>query len=369
MPRHPKSKEKMSKAWWLFVAALMASWMFFAGNLYALKTEILSARPMTIGTSLGAILRPCLKNVYTDACWNSAIGRAVNTFPEEQVLKWVDREFTVAVSNRAFCHPAAHLVGQHAFLKQTSVSAAFASGVINGQVCASGYFHGVLEGAISVIDRTQLLTLVPSLCAPFQGDQDKLNYYNCLHGLGHGFVNLHEKSWLKALDDCMLLTGDWEQRSCASGVFMQNVIAEISSTGHASDFRKDDIHYPCSIVDTKWKNTCYLTQVGHWLTLFTDAKKIEMGCRNAAPYERNCFISYGNNMANWYRGNEIKVIEACTDLPSGVQNCINGAAMDYVYHYHGRTEADQLCAAAPAAWRDDCLKTITTISERNSINS
>jgi hypothetical protein len=99
-----------------------------------------------------------------------------------------------------------------------------------------------------------------SICSNLPGrDTRSFNYYNCVHGLGHGLMYVEGHNLFKALELCDKLTDDWDSESCYGGVYMENVIA--NGKDHISKYLKeDDLLYPCNVVDEKYKQQCYLMQ-------------------------------------------------------------------------------------------------------------
>src|SRR5206468_2613061 len=90
-------------------------------------------------------------------------------------------------------------------------------------------------------------------------------HYNCVHGLGHGFMGVLDNEVFKSLETCDTLTDDWERESCYGGVFMENTMSE-ENPGNLSKYLKPDQPlYPCTDVETKYKNECYKMQTSHAL--------------------------------------------------------------------------------------------------------
>src|SRR5262249_55019927 len=122
------------------------------------------------------------------------------------------------------CHPLTHVIGREAALSFKDVSSAYTHG---DSFCWSGYYHGVLETFLGRIGRDHLTDQINNICSDLNADgKYSFNYFNCVHGLGHGLMAITDDDLPTSLKYCDALKGDWEQQSCAGGVFMENVIAD-----------------------------------------------------------------------------------------------------------------------------------------------
>ncbi len=152
----------------------------------------------------------------------------------------------------AQCHPITHVIGREAALKFSNVSDAYTEG---DSYCWSGYYHGVLETFLNKIGRENLVSKIDTVCAGIEGkSRYSFDYYNCVHGLGHGVMAITDTELFESLSYCNNLAGDWEQKSCASGVFMENVI--VDNLNHFTKYLKpEEPPYPCTATTDKYKET------------------------------------------------------------------------------------------------------------------
>jgi hypothetical protein len=127
-------------------------------------------------------------------------------------------------------------------------------------LCDGGVFHGIFQGYFSTqhlvphLDSNKII--ISKLCPATQEDQNLLDRWNCTHGIGHGLTDLYDYNTTTAVVRCNDLTVDWEQISCAKGVFMENNVHFIQ-TGQ-SDFNNSDIYYPCDKTVKKFGPECYI---------------------------------------------------------------------------------------------------------------
>jgi hypothetical protein len=189
------------------------------------------------------------------------------------------------------CHPLTHVIGRTSAEKFSKVSEAYTEG---DSFCWSGYYHGVLETFAHRIGLQNLPGQMNNICADLNSDgKYGFNYYNCVHGLGHGLMAITDDQLFKSLDYCNGLKGDWEEQSCAGGVYMENVIAD--GLNHVTNYLDPKRPlYPCSDSPDKYKNTCYLMQTSYMLKIDGgDFSKTFQWCRDAGQYLATCDQSLG----------------------------------------------------------------------------
>src|SRR6185295_8507310 len=92
----------------------------------------------------------------------------------------------------------------------------------------------------------------------------------CLHGIGHGIMAWSGYALPDALRHCDALEPG--RQPCYTGVFMENIVGSLDShhSGQpaGSRYLSNDPQYPCTIVDDKHKESCYLLQTSRMLQLF-----------------------------------------------------------------------------------------------------
>ncbi len=122
---------------------------------------------------------PCLQQRYQTATLNQGVPRAF------AILK---AAYTVDAAVRADCHQLAHVIGRAAADIAKTVDQAYAQG---DNFCWSGYYHGVMESIVTRAGATKLAVLLPTICASIKAQKPYTFYhYNCVHGLGHGIMDV-----------------------------------------------------------------------------------------------------------------------------------------------------------------------------------
>src|SRR5437867_2527136 len=105
-----------------------------------------------------------------------------------------------------------------------------------------------MERAVSLMGIEKAEKSLNNFCTQIPGkDHYSFDYYNCVHGLGHGIMSITRNELFDSLKICDNLTGSWERQSCWGGAFMENVMAD--NRNHTTKYLKlDDLLYPCNAV-------------------------------------------------------------------------------------------------------------------------
>src|SRR5437016_810394 len=265
------------------------------------------------------------------------------------------------------CHAITHAIGQAAVRKYSNVADAFAYGE---NACGSGYYHGVMQGYALTLGREKLLSDLDAVCAAVPGKQRKsLDYFNCVHGLGHAIMAVRTDELFDALHDCDGLTGSMEQNACVNGVFMENLIVDGAHGGHYSKYLKPgEPLYPCTAVAEKYKAECFDMQTSYALgAVQGDFAKVFALCAGVGvPFRNNCYQSLGRDAATISRDQVAPTVATCK-LGRGRDQrayCVLGAVLDFVYYHHSDEQAKALCAAIDRDLREGCRSAITRLVGR-----
>ncbi len=259
----------------------------------------------------------------------------------------------------SICHPLMHVIGREASTNYKTVSEAFTKG---DSFCWSGYHHGIMEGIIEKIGRENISSEINTICADVPNKENyTFDYYNCIHGLGHGIMAEFEDDVPISLKMCDGLIGNWEQQSCYSGVFMQNIIdsTNVANTSNTVKYLKpEDPMYPCNMVEEKYKEQCYLGQTSYALqvTGYNLKKVFDMCAETEQPYRNICNQSMGRDIAN-QASHEPRQTKNNCELPNDMNdttNCIIGATKEIVSYYHSDKEAFEFCSILDTDYKNIC---------------
>lgn len=253
------------------------------------------------------------------------------------------------------CHQLAHGIGNVAARSYADIADAFVNG---DAICWSGYYHGVVEEFVHERGKDTFTNNADRMCANIKDkERYSFDYYNCVHGLGHGVMAVTKNELFESLALCDNLTGDWEKRSCYGGVFMENVMVD-NRNHYAAYLKPDDLLYPCNAVGHAYKEECYKMQTSYALTKNgRDFNGLFELCAGADPDFRNtCAQSIGRDAS----GSSVSDVEktkttcALADTDDQHANCIIGGVKDFVSYFHSDIQAREFCFAIPSRFQSTC---------------
>jgi hypothetical protein len=195
---------------------------------------------------------------------------------------------------RAACHQLMHGIGRDAGRRDGI--RAFGDGA---ESCSSGFYHGVVEAVMSRIGAPRIAREAARVCAAFrERGRHGAAHYNCVHGMGHGFMELHAGDVFRSLKACGVLPDRWEQRHCEGGVFMENLTASANPERPSRHLRPDQPLYPCTAVARRYKHDCYMKQTAYALYLRDDDFGAVFALCGASPdvaFRPDCFQGVGGD--------------------------------------------------------------------------
>jgi hypothetical protein len=257
------------------------------------------------------------------------------------------------------CHPLSHKVGNIALHVYGSIPAAAPEYL---PTCSSGYYHGLLEEYLA--NAPSYEQGVKTAC----GDPETevfFNWFQCMHGTGHGIMQFRADDVPQSLADCDLIDDVKQAREiCYGGVFMENITTD-EKTGHKTKYIKaDDPLYPCDApeIADKYRSACYFLASSQILKVngynmrdaFVQCAKVE------DQYRWLCFQSLGRDVSGTTLRNNDLVIEECqyaTD-PTDAGNCFYGVVRDYINERGEFDTGIALCAQVPEAYKQNCYNAV-----------
>ncbi len=305
-----------------------------------------------------ALLVPCGTDSTSFVCYQNYYTNLVEQKGVATAFADLKKEYELSGYVRSQCHPLTHVIGHSAVTLYPEVSTAFEHG---DPFCWSGYYHGVMEEIVEKTGTDKITSKLDNICSGISGKESySFDYYNCVHGLGHGLMAITENELFDSLKYCDNLSGSWEEASCYGGVFMENVM--IDNRGLFTKYLKPaEPLYPCNAVDERYKSSCYLMQTSYMLkVLGQDFGKVFAQCRLADKnYVGICFQSLGRDASGQSLSNA-QATKAKCDLGADYNeksNCIVGAVKDFVSYYHSDVQAKSLCQSLDADLQEICLNT------------
>src|SRR5262245_26037855 len=186
-------------------------------------------------------------------CYLQAFGNLAFREGPRQALALLRQKIATDPAIEATCHPIAHTIGAGALLRfHGNVGKAFGEG---DPTCGSGYYHGLLQWKLAGVTPNKVASVARTVCSNAKIRANAYDYYQCVHGLGHGLMLYTRYDLPQALRLCHQLATSYDSISCTGGVFMEN---QQSSYGIRSKYlKKDDLLYPCDVVKDRDKLYCY----------------------------------------------------------------------------------------------------------------
>ncbi len=326
-----------------------------------------SAIPVAQG-AVGGTFHPVAGNFQPDSttleechdrfvCLEQAFGNvAFGQGPKRALALFGDRvEKDTAVERD--CHRIVHTIGSATYARfDGNIAKTFAAG---SSICASGYYHGILERAfVGLTTKAELAAAARKLCLGVGIRRRSFLDYQCRHGLGHGFMIQTGYALPTALSLCSEIGTGWDRVTCTSGAFMENVSTRF---GYRSSYLNEkDLLYPCDSIQVRYRKSCFVRSTTWILQMnkndFAEAARV---CRTAgrkwAPF---CFRGFGRDAVVEATYSDLKKVHRlCRLAESYLNDCLYGAARTFSdgSALNGVKLAARFCAVGPRAQRDACV--------------
>ncbi len=274
-------------------------------------------------------------------------------------------------------HMFVHMVGQEAYAVSGNPTQAFLG---CRDTFGSGCYHGVLQMHLKRLGNLTDQAVRDVCHKTIDTQSSEFLRYQCLHGVGHGLMLHFERDVELSLKNCDALETDRDRESCYGGVFMENFGAThghhapggdtAQAHGHdhgghsgpakkprVSGLRADDLHYPCSAVDDKYKRACYFLQTSAVFKLVgQDYIKVFKTCDQAPKQHiETCYRSLGRDISGYTLNDPKKVSELCMlGSEPYIGYCYIGAVQDFVNNTASPDTGMTLCATLPNEYKRDC---------------
>ena len=252
-------------------------------------------------------------------------------------------------------HLYAHSIGLAAFRGADQVGATFGECT---PIFQSGCYHGVIQSYFVDLmgakgPEAVTADAVNALCASYRGNAaTRWLLFQCVHGIGHGFATVHQHNLPRMLAGCDLLRESWERDGCYGGAFMENVVQATAphhmvgrpeeagdehagmdhgdmagmdheAMGHGTSateapykmLDKDDPHYPCNTLDSRYLRSCYGMQTSAILWFNGgDVPATAKACDGAPEEVRTaCYQSLGRDISSYTLQNHARAAQLCSN--------------------------------------------------------
>jgi hypothetical protein len=292
-------------------------------------------------------------------CLEQAFGNMTFKVGPKPALTRLQSMLTSDSAIAADCHRIAHRMGSAALTRfKDRVAPAFIAGT---PVCASGYYHGIIERAFLGQPTDKLDVVARQLCSDPQINSQRFLAFQCIHGLGHGLMIYTGYDMPASLKTCDGLRSGFERVSCSGGVFMENFN---SSYGVTSKYlRKDDPIYPCNSVAKRHKLYCYLLVTANILRMTNyDQEKTADACRLSEPaWVGTCYESFGRDVSGIAGTNPHKALASCRLAKSNEGDCLYGVSREIVNSDAAAPRGARFCSLSPLRYRARCYSGVGSV--------
>ena len=371
------------KKWWLLPFGILTTSVLIAAGIIVYPPTLLERSSENEVAHHGAhgptgssgSTTKCSDTSATDhTCYQQRYESLVRVSGIEATFAELKDEFTKDEFVNFNCHHLTHSIGRAAAELYGDVSSAYSQG---DSFCASGYYHGVIEGTMATLGADEVLDEADNICADLREEQNhSFDLRNCLHGLGHGSMYVLGNELFDALRTCDSLADEWEKDQCSGGVFMENLNIHDNLGHHSKYLKVDQPFYPCDEVKTEYKTQCYVRHTEYALKVVSQsdatlqdnfakvfdlcAAEVEDGFRPA------CYSGLGHlatTEASLPDSTEEAQAAFARELCmlgqdyEALHYCVIAAARQFVYYHNSDAQAKELCEPLTSAdLRAVCLQ-------------
>ena len=151
-------------------------------------------------------------------CYNDYFVAYTNQTSPEGAFAVLKKIYDTDSYAKSQCHQISHSIGHAAYDKYKDLGTAYPKG---DSFCWSGYHHGVTERAIAELGPDKIRREANEVCQKLAvSSRYSFDHFNCVHGLGHGFMAVERYNLFNGLKDCDIFTDSWERESFYGGAFM-----------------------------------------------------------------------------------------------------------------------------------------------------
>lgn len=287
-------------------------------------------------------LSNCTGDNKTVKCWQETVERVFEEEGLGAAFDIIDYLYGAEPTFASTCHDFGHLLGENAYYLfeededfEITPKTAF---------CSYGFYHGFMELLVSRFGEPQKAR---DFCKKVQnqlGDKTPDAYLQCFHGIGHGWVNVHDRPDLwgdslgivkPALRLCRDVSANSQELTrCATGVF--NGLSIFYSTGEYGLSVPDDPLALCRKMDEEFKDPCYVSMNiplwertnGDFLEAARYVERIENDIY-AKHAMLNLVLPLG--VKNLSSENHDEVIKMCRSLQERLQiECLQGYGFSFL---------------------------------------
>ncbi len=260
----------------------------------------------------------------------------------------------------ARCHEVTHYLSRAEYDKRKDVPQVYAQ---CDSTCHGGCYHGTLEAYLNEkkLSLTDNLTKdFSQVCGKLKDYTSPLIYFECLHGLGHAALYVHDMEAPQALALCDVLDSIDNRERCYSGVFMENSSSSTNTDHPGKYVRANDPYYPCNSLSEQYQKLCYRYQSSYFalITNHNWAKVAELCLGVPFLLQNECFVTVGTNQVGFTQ-DQTRMRQNCELMPTdhARSTCIMGVIIAMSYRYVGdMTRMINFCSETK--YQQNCFRQI-----------
>jgi hypothetical protein len=142
---------------------------------------------------------------------------------------------------------------------------------------------------------------------------------------------------------------------------MENIMADINPGTKTKYLKAEEPLYPCTEVDSEYKEQCYMMQTSYALKTQDDdfGKVFELCGTVEEDYRSTCYQSLGRDASGNSSSDPVETKESCMQGrdDEGRSNCVIGAVKDFISYHNSDTQAKEFCESLDRDLRKTCLET------------
>jgi hypothetical protein len=139
-------------------------------------------------------------NASNFSCFQTYYQTVVNNDSPEAAFVNFKKEYDTNPYVKSNCHQIGHIIGRAAALKYKTLAETYKHG---DNFCWSGYYHGAMETISNKIGKDRIEAQLNVVCAELKkvdpANPYSFDYYNCVHGMGHGIMAVEDDNLFTAL--------------------------------------------------------------------------------------------------------------------------------------------------------------------------
>lgn len=329
--------------------------VLFVGNQQQKADPVSKNSLQKVADGQSFVTQKCTSDKSYD-CYLGAFKGLYDASGPEVTLAALQQLSTTDDTVKRDCHPYAHEIGRYSFNRIGDALRAFSYGQV---ICASGYYHGVMEGFLTKVrnEKKDLAKEIIDLCDARDGS--RFMSFQCLHGMGHGLTMYFQGDIMKSLPYCDKLKTTWEMQSCYGGVFMENIVVK-DTPGHKSLYLKaEEPEYPCNIVVENYKSSCYLL-ISSWflqLTAYDYEGAFKLCDSVRSDFVWVCYQSMGRDISGSTLRNASQSEKTCGQgTERFYTDCIIGVVKDFTNTTAKAEEGANFCKIVREGAKSQCYQ-------------